>query len=262
VNRKALLQVVVPVLSSDLRFSQTFEYLLALKKFKKIQITVITDSIKKIEEIISLQGVDSKKLELIQVPKKGVYNAMNSGVMLGNSKYHIFLNCGDIPILDSYDAVLKVLELEDRHVCCSFFTSASVTEKVMFNKNPGWGEKHSPHQAYIFNNSRLKGRPYDESYAICSDYCYIKELKGGDIVFLDIPVVLYDLESGLSKERPFRAIWETFLIEKNLGTPIYKNIYFFIIKCLKNILIAPIKSIGALNQAIKIKKYIIGLYKY
>ena len=141
----------------------------------------------------------------ISEPDKGIYNAMNKGILRAHGEYLNFMNSGDY----FYDNEV----LEKMYSCCvndmvvgkdyhfnsksnSSFITIFPKRLSMFTFYTGY----LPHQSTFFNKSLFINDLYDESFKIVSDWkFYIQKIigKGGGVPFVDI-VVAYREQDGIS----------------------------------------------------------------
>ena len=139
----------------------------------------------------------------VSEPDKGIYNAMNKGIVVARGEYLLFLNSGDLLVDD--------LTL-DR--CFSHDNNADfVYGDVCLLDNNELKEKHFPdslslgffynqtlcHNSTFIKKSLFADRLYDENYKIVSDWEFflIQYINNKSFEHIDELVVCYDL-SGLS----------------------------------------------------------------
>jgi putative colanic acid biosynthesis glycosyltransferase len=108
-------------------------------------------------------------------PDRGIYDAMNHGVMLATGSHLLFLNAGDRltapTVVSTIAARLHpdldllfgdgVMVLHDAH---GIARPARAPERSLWRGLPAM------HQATVFSRDALTVRPYDPSYAITGDY--------------------------------------------------------------------------------------------
>ncbi len=153
----------------------------------------------------------------VSEPDKGIYDAMNKGIVAATGDYINFMNAGD-RFYDNntvYDTIAKLISDED-----------VVYGDTMHVTN--WGEyvvKASPlsslvrrmpivHQSIFVKTSLMKERGFDTSFRICSDYHFFYNCYAGNRSFLYVPLIIskYDLTKGVSlnyrvKLREDARIW-------------------------------------------------------
>lgn len=139
---------------------------------------------------------------------RGIYHAMNKGIMLAEGEYCQFLNSGDT--LVDEDVVTKMLQQMPNssiiigNMLKKMFNGRIYVDKGLRNAKPTFLTfyrstlNHSP--AYIRRNLFEKYGYYDESLKIVSDwkwYLITVGLHNEKVVYRDIDVSLFDM-TGIS----------------------------------------------------------------
>lgn len=140
---------------------------------------------------------------------RGIYHAMNKGVVQAHGEYCIFMNSGDLFYNNS------VLKLVDESV----IQDDVVVGKVVINGKdklisppPTSGEftlyhlysGAIPHQGSFIKTDLLRKYPYDENLKISSDWKFFVQvliLENRSIRYLDVYVARYGLD-GISASNP------------------------------------------------------------
>lgn len=137
----------------------------------------------------------------VSEPDKGIYNAMNKGLMMSNGEYLLFLNSGDT--LFNNGILAKTISY--------FKTKADIYYgNLMFNDNNLFCPHNEislstffysfiPHPSSFTKRELLITLKFNEDYTIISDWiffltCYLKQKK---FKYLDIIVTRFE-EAGLS----------------------------------------------------------------
>lgn len=135
-------------------------------------------------------------------PDKGIYNAMNKGVVQANGEYCIFMNAGDLFI--------------DNNVLNEVYHQLDGTDIVYGNTEYTTGEnresKNEPpnfrflyvssfsHQSTFIRTKLLKLTPYDESLKIVADWKFFLQsliMENRTFKSIDVKISLYDV-TGIS----------------------------------------------------------------
>lgn len=141
----------------------------------------------------------------VSEPDKGIYNAMNKGILQAHGEYLNFMNSGDC----FYD--IDVLES-----MCKYLGQDIVAGKFIFgnHKNP-WGLEHENitfldlyrntlcHQSTFIKSRLFTNGLYDEKFTIVSDWkFFIDKLIKENCSFknTDIIVALYDTDGISAKQ--------------------------------------------------------------
>lgn len=119
-----------------------------------------------------LEENDDRIDQWISEPDKGIYNAMNKGVLMANGDYLLFLNSGDVLHNDKViERILPVLQKEDL-----------ITGKMLYRGKNRYSQADNPisllyfyqsslpHDATFIRRQLLIDTPYDETLRIVSDW--------------------------------------------------------------------------------------------
>lgn len=162
--------------------------------------------------IRSLEGSFGSRLHWVSEPDKGIYHAMNKGIMKSGGDYLEFLNSGDCLVDDrvvekmvgelrgnSYPSIIygnMLKSMPDGRILRDrCFAGDDITLQGMYHGCLN----HSP--AYIRRALFDKYGLYDESLRICSDWkWYVSSIVLGDEcpVYVDLDVTLFDM-TGISE---------------------------------------------------------------
>lgn len=132
---------------------------------------------------------------------KGIYDAMNKGLMQASGKWVNFMNAGDY--------------FSDKHVVENFISAVSKKKKhkivygnFIWKNGPienfviakGTQQMHytmpSSHQAFFMDTELHKKNPYDTNYKIAADFDFLCRMKSKKIPFLKIPVTIAVYQGG------------------------------------------------------------------
>ena len=205
--------------------------------------SVISKTYKDFEWIIIDGGSTDGSKELIEQysqyitywvsePDKGIYNAMNKGIISANSEYLLFLNSGDwlintniieqaFPFMNNADFVYGSLQLVNRDGDIKIWDIPidSVTGEFFLNST-------MPHPAtFIKKEKLLQYGGYDESYKIAADWKFFMDaILFGNSSLKKMPfVVSVFSEDGISstqltqvkseRQRGIEQSWSNILID-------------------------------------------------
>lgn len=140
---------------------------------------------------------------IISEPDKGVYDAMNKGMLLASGEWVIFMNAGDV---FCNDEVLKnIFSLEIDKKTAVLYGDTIYSYPFGRYRAPGLknNERIFCHQSTFFKLDVLKKFPYDLKYKIASDQnSYRKILENGwSEQYVPVDVAEYEAFSGLSSLR-------------------------------------------------------------
>lgn len=154
-----------------------------------------------------IEAYRDKMAYCVSEPDKGIYNAMNKGVLRAHGEYVLFLNSGDALYKD--DVIERFLSSNLYGIfdyCVGSITHEKNGEVIAVISPP---EKVSgrfllvsylPHPSQFIKRERFKNQLYDESYRIAADtdfVAYDMIVNGATCSRLDYIVTRFDL-SGIS----------------------------------------------------------------
>lgn len=145
------------------------------------------------------------KVSYISEKDRGIYDAMNKGILLSKGKYLYFLNCGDKFASKDVLSNIRIKIEQEKLQADIYFGNAiltlkdSVIKKMYSDRTVNkWlflkGDM-IVHQTIFAARKTLQSHLFDSSMALCADrewlmYCYLKKYK---IEHIDIDVCYYDL---------------------------------------------------------------------
>lgn len=143
----------------------------------------------------------------VSEPDRGIYDAMNKGLMKASGEYVQFLNSGDYYI--DGEVLSKVFardDLSDVNYGDQWCVrDGSVVEKRSYPDTIDLGflfRNPLGHQASFIRTDIAKAHPYRVRYTISADRAFFLELylSGAGFRYLDIPVVYFDTDGIGSRE--------------------------------------------------------------
>ena len=178
----------------------------------------------------------------VSEPDKGIYNAMNKGILKANGEYLLFLNSGDwlvdedvvkyfVSQKSNSDIVAGNAKLWDGEVI-GIFESAD-TSKIDFST---FFYNTIPHQAsFIKHELLLKNDLYNESYKIVSDWeFFIKAIiiHNCSYFHIDRTIVFYDMQGISAREESNKILRdERQNVLMTLMPRVYKSFYNIDLEC-------------------------------
>ena len=145
----------------------------------------------------------------VSEPDKGIYNAMNKGVIQAHGEYCIFMNSGDCFYDQNVLERVSGTNSEDDIVIGKLRSNKD--NKILFN--PPLSGKISmyylysatvPHQSSFIRTELLRQFPYDEDLKIVSDWKFFVQaiiMNDCSVKYIDDYVATFDLE-GVSTSNP------------------------------------------------------------
>jgi putative colanic acid biosynthesis glycosyltransferase len=173
-----------------------------------------------------LNALDEPLAEIVSETDKGIYDAMNKGILKAaeHDGYTLFLNSGDslydAEVLHKVAAAIEAAATRPKYVYGDYYLENAVGFRRKAYAKPI--EKisigmPSSHQAMYFESHHLAGFRFRENFRLSADYCLIVEfvtsLQKPEILQLSIPLCVFDT-TGISQQRRFDALKEDLQIRK------------------------------------------------
>lgn len=180
-----------------------------------------------------LQKYDSKIYSWVSEPDRGVYHAMNKGIVKSSGSYLIFLNSGDYLINDNILALYcdyiedyKGIDIYYGDTMINYLDAVSRLRHrhpdkidLAFLRKDNINHQASLICKSLFNEFGL----YPEHYHLASDYWLylLAFIKGKKYKYINQPLVFYDI-AGMSAANSFKSyssekktIWNEIFCEKD-----------------------------------------------
>lgn len=204
-----------------------------LEGLKRTVVSVVNQTWQEFEYIIIDGGSTDGSAEYIQSqsdkidywvsePDKGIYNAMNKGILKAEGKYVVFMNSGDFflspftlhdcyTIIDTKDADIFYGQIiidenyKEKTIVYPKLLTLRYLKSMVIN-----------HQACFFKlTTLLEQNGYEEKYNLAADYHYYLKLYIDGKLFCPIlfPIVNYDI-SGISSlrmeeyKKEMKRVWD------------------------------------------------------
>lgn len=199
---------ITNVLSQTYR---NFEYIIIDGKSQDNTLSIINNTI---------SGNKDISIKVISEPDKGIYDAMNKGILMASGRYINFMNSGDR--FFSFDTLAVIAQNLDKSAIVLFGDSALELDGHLYRVKCRPFYEHLPlHQSLGFNHQctfvdteEAKHMLFDLKYKLAADYNMIISLfrKGVKFQNLNTIVAVYDL-TGVSAQHYKKHIKETFLVD-------------------------------------------------
>lgn len=174
----------------------------------------------------------------VSEPDKGIYNAMNKGILQAHGEYLNFMNSGDCFYNDEVLGAVNNNFLDDSNVVIYGDSYELLNDSnLIYRKSfPFWENttdyiysKGFCHQSSFIKCSYAKKYGFDEKYKISADYNLFYILYKQALTFTYIPIIISIFETdGLSIRNKKKAYKEDAIVINRYGTLYYY--YNFIIK--------------------------------
>ena len=214
-----LLSVIIPSFNQFVGLKRTIA---SIKGFDDIELVVIDGGSKDGSAQWLLENQDSiSKLRI--APDKGIYDAMNKGIVQSSGQWLWFLGTGDVPTNDAVDAIIEKIKPDTE----SDFHAFSV--ELAPPLEPGVPPFYRPnfsseikwrntlhHQGLVYRKSSIIDHKYDTRFKILADYHLNLKLwaNGAACICHDITVARVD-SGGVSRTFNKRLYAEERLLKRD-----------------------------------------------
>jgi putative colanic acid biosynthesis glycosyltransferase len=161
-------------------------------------------------------------------PDRGLYDAMNKGIVKARGDYLLFLNAGDM--LHGADTLEKIsAALQNRKPGFVYGDSFEdgFYKRARSHNSKSWG-MFTHHQSMLYAREKISNLRYSLDYKIGADYdftCrFLKQID--EILYLPFPVCVFQT-GGISQRDAKSGRREQFTIRKNLETNFAHNCFIY-----------------------------------
>ena len=217
-NFEFLFSVVTINFNNSKGLERTIKSVISQTERESIQYIVVDgDSTDNSQSIINKYR---KHIDKIVIEKdKGVYDAMNKGLMLSSSKWTIFMNSGDI--FSDKDIISQMMIKSEKHPhCIAIYGNTLLSDSQLWETKPVdelWKGMICSHQSIAIDTLHLKAIKFDLNFEIAADYKTILSAYMTGLPFIKIgnkPISQIE-PVGISSEFRKRTL-ERWLINKQL----------------------------------------------
>ena len=224
--------------------------------FKKFEHLII-DGASNDGTLAYLASIDQSNRIWVSEPDKGIYNAMNKGLLKSKGQWVVFMNAGDqffsqdtlehIPFLKEEGIIYGACEINYPNGYKRLMLPAPLTDL--------WKGMSFSHQS-VFVEKKMLQTGFDEQYKLSADFHFIfnSYLSKNKFTALKSPVCIIDA-GGVSDKKRYKATAEVYKINKRLA-PKLKIHFYFIPKIIIGFIVVKIKSIlpkKVLNKLLTLK---------
>lgn len=172
---------------------------------------------KSTDNTIKIINKFSKAINKIVIePDKGIYDAMNKGIDLATGRWINFMNAGDtFSDINVLEKVFRNLSISNKCgvVYGDTIFSSDVGKFLFVSNSPFFKStdriksKGICHQSIFFRLDVVKKIKYNLKYSIAADFDMLYKIHNCNYEFfyVPIPVAIYLIDNGISKEKPIRA---------------------------------------------------------
>lgn len=164
------------------------------------------NSVEVIEEFLAIPEYATKITYWVSEPDKGIYNAMNKGILKATGEYCLFLNSGDW-LVDEEVLTNAIRQFDGTEIISGqllFSNGQLIIPREKYNCITLYDE-YIPHPSTFIKHSLLT-KGYSEKYSIISDYVFFYEkVIFENVSYKMIPLIVtyFNLEgiSSTNKEK-------------------------------------------------------------
>ena len=220
IKKVKLLTIITVVKNDNKRLKKTINSLNNISKNRNFEHIVVENLDDKKSTLLSKKFIKDNKIKYINDNnnENGIYNAMNVGICATNSTYTLFMNAGDILLLNQ-EKLLKVMEKININY---FFSDIVFLNSVLnFNKKkisliPDINflyKMPTSHQAMLFKTSFLKKYKFNLKYKVASDFDLVMKAKKNTLAYFHSPDHIIEIEyGGFSSKNYLKSYLEYFQI--------------------------------------------------
>jgi putative colanic acid biosynthesis glycosyltransferase len=209
-----ILSIITVVKDDPIRLLKTINSLQNFYGSRQIEHVIIDG--KSDYETLNIIGSVKKfnNVKFLSEEDKGIYDAMNKGVLLASGKYLLFLNCGDEVIIDKKQILSSLSNTPDADILC--FPCQLNDGLTVLNLSPKLMIKHkmpTSHQGMFILKNYIVHNLYDVRYRIAADYdLYLSAIFHRVAVLTKSnPITSIQLQ-GYSSENPYLSYKEYLII--------------------------------------------------
>lgn len=153
--------------------------------------------------------------KFISEPDKGIYDAMNKGIMVSSGKWLIFMNSGDCFVNNTVLEDIFKYEIPTRckliygDVLLNYGQGKTVVRKLN-NIRKDLLPFYLCHQSTLTDGLYLRKHLYDINYKICADAnsFYNIQKSGFTLKYVDVPISIYEAYEGMSSKNSYKSFLE------------------------------------------------------
>lgn len=167
----------------------------------------------------------------VSEPDKGIYNAMNKGILQAHGEYLNFMNSGDC--FYNYEVLEEVFSRLDNDLVVGkdfhFNQQTKRSHQTVFPRRLSmftFYTSYLPHQSTFFKKDLFANAMYDENYKIVSDWkFYIQKIidEGCNVSFIDIVVAWREQDGVSSGEMKLVSLEREKVLKEYLPSGIYSD---------------------------------------
>jgi len=200
--------IIVVSLNAGDKLKSTINSILA-QKCEDYEI-VLKDGLSTDNSLEDIKALKDERIHIFSEKDKGIYDAMNQGIIHATGDYVYFLNCGDYfnsdMVLSHVYGVINSKDSQNYDIIYGNIFQRTTGEQIMSNPNINAFAcyRNVPcHQTSFFKREVIVEHPFDTAYKIRADYeqflwCFFE--KKATLKYVDMIVADYEGD-GFSETR-------------------------------------------------------------
>jgi glycosyltransferase involved in cell wall biosynthesis len=144
-----------------------------------------------------LKGFNLYPINWISESDAGIYDAMNKGASMATGQWIVFINSGDLLVIDDFSGILNLLKSSRKNIIF-FRQKTKLDEIVSFSSSPF--SMPASHQAQIVRADFFNKIKFSLTYKVASDFHFYKNhiIDCKKVMFSNL-LLSYQTEPGFSK---------------------------------------------------------------
>lgn len=241
INKKPLLSIITVVFNGVNFIEDTIKSVISQKEFSKNIEYIIIDGGSTDGTLNIIESYKDKIDVFISEPDKGIYDAMNKGLMNARGTFVGFINSDDFYMPNALDKVILLLNSIPDNISVIYgkmYMIDADSKKILQHRNPQlWKlsiDMNLSHPATFIRRTTHMDYKYSLKYKIASDYDCLLRMKKNGIEFMKINETISSMrDAGVSATQNALALKESREIKKNYNgniVTILAEIYLKLVK--------------------------------
>jgi len=170
-NIQKMTSIIIPTYNSAKTIKRCLDSIIA-QTYKDYEVLVM-DGVSKDDTLLIAQSYNNSRIHIYSEPDKGIYDAMNKGILKSKGEWLYFLGSDDyLYAPDALERVAKKLTAEYK-IVYGEVEATRLEEEYKGEWRPEMMEYNRCHQAIFYHRSVFeKYGVYDMSYKVYADYIY------------------------------------------------------------------------------------------
>ena len=202
----ALISIIIPTYNSSARILDTV-YSLIDQSYDEVEI-IIQDGFSTDNTVSNVNNLYNSKVKVYIEEDKGVYDAMNNGLLHANGEYVMFMGAGDVlfdkDVLCKVNNIIKTDHPDILYGYVMGIEDDNKTVKMNCKLDFWYTIKFFPvcHQAIVAKKQLFSEKKFDSTYKVCADQDWLMYMKKKrkKIKYIDLCIAKYPRD-GISSSK-------------------------------------------------------------